>query len=206
MKKLAWSFLFILSATCLGRAQGSIEALPAFTQGSINASVFGTGGWTFHPLEGLQVTELGCLDFLISDQGEMTIGFWDNFGTLLASRTIGSTNELVNQTRYGVVTPFLLSAGQTYRLGAYSSSGGVFLNLIGQPPDLDGSATLDARLQLGASASGAGGFVFPGTLGPAGSMYPGPTFRFRNIPEPSVFSLLGLGALALYSVAFRRSR
>lgn len=201
MKKLVCSLVLLACAVPVCHAQGSLEAVTSFVPGSVSGPVAGTVGWTFQPLAGIQVTDIGCLDFVITDQGPITIGFWNSAGTLLASGTVYSTNTLVGQTRYLSITPFFLSAGQTYTLGAYSSAGVITVSFVGPPPNLDGSVTLANNLQLGSLATSAGGFTMPNTLGPAGSMCLGPNFRFLNVPEPSTIALLLLGAAAM---RFRR--
>jgi len=207
MKK-SLSILILAFAISAAHSQGTFEAISGFTQGSISGPVGSVGGWTFTPLQGIQITALGCFDSspnytLVSDQGPITIGLWTDSGTLLVSSVIYNTNNLVNQTRYASITPFTLSAGQTYRLGAYAPSGIISLNVIGPPPNFDGSVTLASLIQLGAGASASSGFNFPNTLAPSGTMYLGANFMFNNLPEPSAFALVAVGVLL---AACRRHR
>jgi hypothetical protein len=205
MKK-SLSILLLAFAVSAAYSQGTLEAISGFSQGSISGPIGSVGGWTFTPIQGIQITALGCIDSspnytLVSDQGPITVGLWADDGTLLASSVIYTTNDLFNQTRYVSVTPFTLSAGQTYRLGAYAPSGIINLNVIGPPPNFDGSVTLASLIQLGGSASASSGFSFPNSLGPAGTMYLGPNFTFRNLPEPSACALVAVG---LFLAVLRR--
>jgi len=196
MKKLISAGCLFLSLVRFVSAQGTLDAISSYTPGSISGPTAGTAGWTFTPLAGIQVTDLGCLDFMITDQGPITIGFWNSSGTLLVSAVLSNTNELSGETRYAAVTPFYLTAGQTYTLGAYSSSGSITVTYVGQPP-LDGAISLAPQFQLGEYATVNGGFTMPNNLGPAGSMCLGPTFRFRDVPEPSALALVAVGVLVL---------
>src|SRR5947207_13940707 len=123
MKKRACSLLLLNCLSWSARAQGTVEAITAFVPGSVSGTVVGTAGWNFQPTQGIQVTDLGCLNFLILDQGPVLVGLWNSAGTLLASTTVSATNVLVGETRYASVPSFFLSAGQTYTMGAYSDSG-----------------------------------------------------------------------------------
>lgn len=206
MKKHILPAVFALLAANASFAQGSFEALTDYTPSATTAPVTGTGGWTFRPLEAIEVTDLGSLAFVVADQGPIVIGLWEDNGTLLVSRTIYSTNSPVNQSRYVSIPSLFLAAGQTYHIGAYSPTETVLLNLI-EPgfPD-GGSATLGSQLQLGAYAYGSPGFVFPGTLGHDNAMLLGPNFLYRTIPEPSAVALFWLGGCGALVAARARRR
>ena len=197
MNKNFLSLLTLVCSVCAARPQGTFEAISSFVPGSISAPVSGAAGWTFVPLQGIQITALGCADLptdsVVSDWGPLSIGLWTDSGSLLVATNIYTTNTLVNQSRYVSITPFTLAAGQTYRLGIFSTTPGFSLTIIGPPPNFDGSATLDPLIQLGSLAQGNSGFGFPNTLGPSGTMYVGPNFMFRNLPEPSAFGLVAVG-------------
>jgi len=198
MKHLIQTALF-LGAVCIASAQGTFEAVQNYVPGQAAATVFGTGGWTFQPTVNVTVTDLGCTANAVADNGPtaVDIGLWNSAGVLLSSTPIQSTNVLINQTYYQSVTPVILTAGQTYHIGAYSPLGSILLNLIVQ--NVDGSVTMAPQIQLGFAASADGGFASPTTpQGPNNSMFLGPNFRFfQSIPEPSSLALLTIGSLAL---------
>ncbi len=81
-----------------------------------------TIGWTFTLGSDITVTSLG-----LYDSGEdglanaHDIGIWNNSGTLLTSTTIpsGTSATLNAGYRYVSITPVVLSAGQTYVVGAF---------------------------------------------------------------------------------------
>jgi hypothetical protein len=198
MKRVAYSLLLLCSLSS-APAQGTYEALTNFSTGASSGVVAGTAGWSFTPQISIEVTHLGCLDYVVTPQGPVDIGLWTDAGTLLSSAVIYATNTLDNLSRYIAISPVFLNGGSTYRLGAYSPSG-LFLDLIGPG---NGSSTLSTDINLGASAVGTGGFAFPGTLGSNGSMLLAPNFRYDRVPEPGSTALFGLAA-ALFALRKRR--
>ena len=178
MKRLAQILVSLAFAWSSADAQSSFEAISRYTAGSVNAFTTGTGGWIFQPQVDMSVTNLGCLQGLVSTYGPVNIGLWaDQGGVLLASTVIQPTNTLFNGTRYATISPVPLSSGHLYRIGAYAP-GGLSLNLIGPPPDYDGSVTLSPYVSLVGSALITNGFMFPSSSGPSGTLLLGANFRF----------------------------
>lgn len=194
-------FLLSLAAvavTCTGLAQGTSEAILAYST-SYSAYVSGvTAGWTFQPATSISAIELGCFDKVFGDNPGVTgiqVGLWNDSGFLLASSLITPGSALTNQTRYESITPVPLDPGQIYHLGAYYSGGGIGIDVAA-----GGTVSNSVAIQLrGAALSTSGGFAFPGEVpGTPGSLYAGPNFRFQDrVPEPSSCLLLGLGGLLL---------
>lgn len=183
-----------IGAVCTAQAQGTSEALTAYTLPSAAGFVSGTGGWAFTPTTGISVTSLGCLQYLVGAQGGMQVGLWASSGQLMASASIAATNPAVNFTLYAAINEVFLNAGSTYAVGVYSPSGGVLLNLVTQ--NVDGSATLSPDVQLLGSATGTPGFTYPGTVGANTTLLLGPNFQYRpTIPEPSALALLALAGV-----------
>ena len=201
MKRLILvAVLFVSFAAA--QAQGTYEALLNYSNAT-PGSISGTAGWTFTPNINIQVTHLGCLDYVFTSQGPIDIGLWTDAGTLLAQTPVYSTNTVLNQTHYvALVNPIVLLGGSTYRIGAFSP-GGMLIDAVG--PGLSGGATLSSDINLGglAVSSSSGSFTFPDTKGASGTMLEAPNFRYDRIPEPSASTLL---AVAAALVAFRRRR
>lgn len=192
-----------VGAVCSAQAQGTSEALTAYTLPSAAGIVSGTGGWAFKPTTTISVTSLGCLQYLVGAQGDMQVGLWASGGQLLASASIAATNPVVNFTLYAAINEVLLNAGSTYAVGVFSPSGSVLLNLVSE--NVDGSATLSPDVQLLGSATGTPGFTYPGSVGANTTLLLGPNFQYRpTIPEPSSLALLALGGAGW--LACRRGR
>ncbi|HWW00078.1 MAG TPA: PEP-CTERM sorting domain-containing protein [Candidatus Acidoferrum sp.] len=187
----------LIGAICSAQAQGTSEAVSSYTLPAAAGFLSGTGGWAFKPNINMAVTNLGCLQYLVSGpngQGNMQVGLWANGGQLLASASIASTNPLLNFTLYAAINQVFLNAGSTYVVGIYSPSGSVLLNLVTQ--GVDGSATLSPDLQLLGSATGTPGFVYPGSVSANNTLLLGPNFQYRPVvPEPSALALLSLGGV-----------
>lgn len=194
MKQLAHISLLLLSVA-VAQAQGTYEAVMDFSNSPSSGIITGTAGWSFTPQITIQLTHLGCLDYVVTPQGPVDIGIWTDAGVLLSQAVVYATNSPVNQTRYVGVTPILLAAGSTYRIGAYSPSGSLFLDPVG--PGYGGAVTLSSDIVLGGLAVGAPGFVFPNQSGAAGTMILAPNFRYDRIPEPGTVGLLAVAGLLL---------
>ena len=200
---------FIRLATLLGvvstvYAQGNFEAIQGYTQGSQSVAVPGTGGWGFRTLNTITVTSLGCAQALVDAEGGVDIGLWTDAGLLLGSSTITPANLLVNFARYGSVTPIVLEAGQTYRLGAASVNGLTTFSVLYGSPNADGTVTLASDIALGNAYISTEGFNFPGSQVGDDAMLLGATFLFQPVPEASTIGYLCLGGLSL--VFWRRAR
>ncbi len=192
-----WFAILTLAAIVTARAQGTFEAVISYSN-SVAGFIDGTAGWTFQPLTTIDVTSLGCFDYVITSQGTISVGLWSSDGTLLASNSVTPTSTLVNLTRYESITPIALDPGHTYHLGAYSAFGSIGLQAVSPATDPPGVVQLSPEIQLGGYANAVGGFVFPAAVpGGAGALYLGPNFQFAGrVPEPSSSLLLGFGALA----------
>jgi len=187
--------------------QGTFEAMSSYTIPAAGGAVSGTAGWAFQPTTTISVNSLGCLRYLIdgsSAQGAMEVGLWANNGTLLASTFIDTTNTAFNATLYAAISPVVLGAGNTYRVGIYSPSGTTLVNLVTQ--GVDGSGTFASDIQLLGAATGTSGFGNPSTQGASNTLLLGPNFQFtRTVPEPSTLALAVLGGLGWMVVRRRTS-
>ena len=193
MKTLA-QIVVLLTSIAFARAQGAFEGLTDYSTGPSSGSFAVTAGWSFTPQISIEVTHLGCLDYVVTPQGPVDVGLWTSAGQLIASAIVDATNKLTDVSRYVALgTAVFLNAGTSYRLGVWSSSG-LFLDPVG--PGVGGSATVSSDIALGNAVVASGnGFVFPDQqAGPAGTMLLGPNFRFDRVPEPATGSLLFLGA------------
>ncbi len=98
----------------------------------------------------------------------------------------------------------MLTAGQTYYLGAYSPSQTVYFYVVGPDSDTHGYAVMSPEIQLGVLAFNTNSvFAFPSsTEGQPGDAVVMPNFQFQPVPEPSTVCLLGGGVIGL--LAMRR--
>jgi len=187
------------------QAQGT-EAYQNFIPGGYPQSMvgytLGTAGWSFQPLTDVSVTALGSFDDLLNNQGPVVVGLWTADGMLLATHTITSGSTLVNECRYETIPAVLLFSGQTYFVGASSTSGdGIVFNAVGS----DGETVIMApQIELGMGAeSSATGFNFPSSIqNSSGYAFLTSNFEFQPVPEPAIFWLMGAGLPAL--LALRR--
>lgn len=185
------SVLLGVAATC-----SAYEGILTYSSAGLVGYVDGTAGWSFEPLTDISVTSLGCFDYVLTSNNQLplSVGLWNQSGTLLTSTTVTSSDPLFNQSRYQSITPVTLMAGQTYYLGAYSSAGSIVFDA--ETSSLGGFATTSPQIQLGMAALSTNGFSFPNTLqGDPGSALLAPNFQFSSVPEPSMAALgiLGLG-------------
>jgi hypothetical protein len=167
---------------------------------SLGGYATGTAGWTFTPNTSVSVTALGVFDYIYTtaSQSPVSVGLWDQNGTLLTSSSVASDSLLFNNTRYESVAPVNLSSGLTYYIGAYAPSGSIILSAE-SPNNVDfpGWATTSPEIQLGKAVTDPSGFGFPNTDAGAGSgsAFLAPNFQYVNaVPEPSTGALFILSA------------
>jgi hypothetical protein len=187
----------LLGAIGYANAQGTFEAVHSASGGGITGTgTGGTIGWSFEPLTEIRVTDLGCFQFYVQDQGAVQVGIWTDTGALLASNNVSATDLLVNSSVYQAVTPVVLSSNTVYVIGLHALSGNTPYS-IASPPG-DGAISMSSDIQLNGAVNADSGFSFPVNNLGAGAMYVGPNFLYNStIPEPSTITLLGVGLLAL---------
>jgi len=193
-----------LAAAWTASAQGTFEAIVSHANPT---PVFepvdrATVGWTFQPTNFIEVTDLGCFDYLFAPLPPETViqvGLWTSGGSLLASSFIATSSALTNESRYVSITPVTLDPSQTYHVGAYFPGGLLSVEACGG--GVGGSVFMGTSLLLRGAArnNDHDGFGFPpGIPNTGGGAYLAPNFRYRDgIPEPSSWLLLGLGGLFL---------
>jgi hypothetical protein len=176
--------------------------------GGVPGYVEGTGGWCFDSLTSISVTSLGAFDSTISDSASpIEVGLWDHTGLLLASVTVTSNSTLVDVSRYESITPVTLTAGLTYYLGAYATTGTIIVT--GESSGVGGFATTSPQIQIGTDVYATnGGFTFPSIIDGdphSGAAIMGPNFEFSAVPEPAMAGLAFLG-LAVFAFQARRAQ
>ena len=193
--------MFFQSAT----AQLKSQTLVAGAGGGVNFS--DTVGYSFTVGQSsLRVSALGVYDTL--SDGLLfanTVGIWTNAGALIGSVTIpaGTGATLTNNFRWSSVSPFDLISGQTYRIGAFSSTE---VRFSGQVPSGGANPTFttsgDITL-IGVVRNNDFSFAFPSESGNAGQAVIGGNAMYSAIPEPSTYAAL-FGLTALGFAAYRR--
>jgi len=193
---LAVSAFLASTVACAGAVTGLSggSSFPAFN--GTNQTI----GWSFTVASpnDLTVTSLGFWDATpgTSLAQSHQVGIWTGDGsTLLGSITVQIDSLLSDSFRYEDVTPFVLTSGMSYLIGAAITS--PFSDVYTVPA----SITTDAAITLTGSARNGSseGFSAP-TIVTAGNGRIGPNFEFtlNQVPEPSALLLTftGLGLLA----------
>ena len=206
----------ILAAALTARAQGSLEAMQGYVSASgnlnavysqISAGTPMTLGWTFQPQTDINVTALGAFNDVLHNSGNLEIGIWNSSGDLLTSSLVALTGTSSDSV-YQSVTPVMLTAGQTYYLGAYSPSQTVYFYVVGPDSDTHGYAIMSPEIQLGGLAFNTNSvFAFPSsTEGQPSDAVVMPNFQFQAVPEPSTVCLLVGGAMVLLVMRRKSNR
>ena len=203
------AFLVATSAAVIASTSPAVAApaINLLTPGLEYSGSPYTLGFEFSVSSAQSVSALGVYDNLGNGlTAPAQIGIWSTGGTLLTSTTIVAGGGTLNGLfRYASITPFALTAGTHYIVGAY---------------------TTDLASSLGTGQSGTGNvnplvtvytdryvnsssFSFPSTTNSfAGGAWLGANFDFgaaAAVPEPATWAmmLLGFGAIG---VALRRPR
>jgi len=199
--------LFLLVATSVQADTAIIN----WTGPTENQVVTGTLGWGFTVGDSdLTVTHLG-----LWDEGQdglleaHDIGVWDSLESLIYQTTIptGTTATLVDDYRYVSITDFVLSAGQSYVIGAQYDGSIQELRSTGVTSiETDPALDWDNSRALRTSS-----LAFPSNVGsgPTSGGYFGPNFQFETqaVPAPTtIVSLIGLGIMLSLTWLRRRRR
>ncbi len=192
MKK--WLQIVALAAACSAYGQGTYEAIFQYVGSPVSALQSGTVGWAFQPLLNFEISHIGAFRNAIeNNNGQVTVGLWDASGSLILSNNLTPGDILINQSRYVVISPITLLAGQVYYIGAYSPLGLITVNTVG--PQAGGLFATAPQIQYLGLTQNTNGFAQPFLVqGGEALLYAGPNFI---IPEPSVLSCFFLGAFSL---------
>lgn len=196
----------LVATLALASTVASAAAVTSFSGGGNFLGIDGsdqTVGWQFtvaSPVD-LTVTSLGFWDSTPADPLGQShqVGIWTGDGSsLLGSVTVLTTSALSGAFRYEDVTPFTLTAGESYLIGAAISSPFSDVYTVPATVTTDANITLTGSARNGTSA----GFSAPTTV-TAGNGRIGPNFEFTvgqvgQVPEPSalLITLTGLGLMA----------
>jgi Domain of unknown function (DUF4082) len=162
-----------------------------------------TLGWDFTANKSLSVNALGFFDDSQDGLAEShDIGLWDSSGSLLASTTVTTTDQLTNQWRYSAVSTVTLTAGNTYYVGA--------LYLDGNDPNVfagdSGVVTTTANITYLESTYEAGNTLSFSTSSVSGGPgYFGPNFSASAVPEPPIWAMMLLGFASLGFAGYRKA-
>jgi len=208
MIKIAGTALVAILSAAVATAATAAPAVTLTSPGAIFGSSLYTLGFSFEVGSPQTIDQLGVWD---ADGAPLPVdaqvGLWNDSGALLTSVTVpASGGTLVDGFRYADITPFALTPGQVYVVGAFLGD--------------DGSATSFNTNQGGSGSFNPlitplfdrfshfnSAFSFPtDSDGFAGGAWLGANFNLVSaIPEPATWVTLLLGLAAL-GVAMRRTR
>ena len=194
--------LLVWMLTTLAQAVPAV-IIPDLT--SIASFIPNTMGWEFTTNSAILVTDLGVFDDSQNGLGQSRpVGIFSNAGVLLASATVpaGAAAPLINQFRSVPITPLLLPAGQTFRIGAFYQASFPSDQIVFSAISVTPAAAINyIGGRLWGSNAGLADPVVPAALT---NKYFGPNFEFvlAGAPEingpfgaPLAFILVMLGVL-----------
>lgn len=161
-------------------------------------------GFAFTATSALNATSLGIFagPSLTLPAGNFNVGLWTDSGTLLASAIVTSADPSQDSFYFHPITPILLSAGQSYVVGA-QMGGGVQTYFGGAYTMADGLQYVGSRWTSSGSLTMPtdydGSASDPGYLG--GNLLIG-----SAAPEPSSTGLMVLGLFAILAGIAGRPR
>ena len=201
--KLLVLLLGFVAATQIFAPNSRAQGTPAlsFTGGGSFGPFAGTYGWSFTLTSTIMVADLGYFDF--GDNGlaaSHDVGIWTSTGALLVSATVpsGSAGTLINDFRYVLVAPTILTPGN-YVIGGFDSGSTGDAITVGAS-----TITTASGITYGASRSiGGSSLTFPtGDAFGHPDSYFGPNFIF--VPEPTTLGLLLFGGLTAFGLRRKR--
>ncbi len=166
-------------------------------------------GFEFEVNTDLYVVALGAYDYLGDGfANDHQVGIWTNTGTLLVSTAVTSADTLDGHFRYNEITSFMLSAGQTYRIGADLYGGSGNDGWAWRPTGELGLIEAPGINFIQDAWVPTSGFAFPsGSEGTFRDGFFGANFMVDStdpVPEPSTILLLGLGLIGLAGATRRK--
>lgn len=194
---------------------GALSASPAPATPAINLTVPGveyggglyTLGFEFSVSSATSITQLGVYDNLSNGlTAPASIGLWDTSGNLLTSANIGvGEGTLDGLFRYTTITPFALTAGTNYVIGAYTTDLASSLG-TGQ----GGVGTVDPLVTIywDRFSNFNSSFSFPSeTNSNSGGAWLGANFQFAvaAVPEPGTWAMMLVG-FGIIGYGLRRRR
>ena len=206
---LAGLLLAVISFCAPGSAAADQPAVTSMTvtTWSDGVSQSTTYGWLFQPSCDISVTQLGLWD----EGGDglsfaHDIGLWDSSHQLLAAATLaaGTDAECIDSFCYVPIAPVILSAGQTYALGAYyvspTTDAETIPNSFTTASDITWKGAVWSDSVEGLSYPATGPFNNP----PSGIF--GPSFTYNAVPEPSTLALLATAVASVVLITWRRRK
>lgn len=198
-----------VATTMLAGAANAAAALDLTSDGLTYPGTQYTLGFEFSVSKNSFIDALGVYDNLRDGlRNSAAVGLWDTSGNLLASVTVpnGTAGTLDGTFRFASITPYALTAGVHYIVGAYivgdlASSFGT-----GQ----GGSATInpDVTIYGDRFSNFNSTFSFPSENQHSGSAaWVGGNFNLvqGGVPEPATWALM-ISGFALAGVSLRRRR
>jgi hypothetical protein len=169
-------------------------------------------GWRFTVTDTVVASALGFYD----DKGDgfkssHAVGIFKDAGTLIGWTTVTNADPLDGHFRYHSIPGLLLQAGQTYRIAGTTGSDNYTWWPTGASTDprvkyLNDVYTYSNSLVYPVETVGYTDLNAAGWFGPDFKLAGGASIQGGSTPEPGSLTLLGLGALGLGGIAWRRRR
>jgi hypothetical protein len=165
-----------------------------------------TYGWRFDVgPSAISVTHLGYFDHAQNGLSEShQVGIWEGDGDLVAQAVVASSDSLVGNFRFTLISSVTLQPNTRYFIGADSAGGldNVIAGAGGAAPVL---ASEISAIQ--ATLSNGSGFSAPLSDAALNHGVVGPNFQFTPVPEPHEYALvMGLGLAGFYCVRRRLAK
>jgi hypothetical protein len=208
MKPFYLQLCVFISFTCFN-ACAQNEAIPFFSSRSSVAGYSPNGaGFAFSPNVSIEVTALG-FGFVPTGTNFVVIPYqvslYDADGNTLATEEITTGDSFYDATYYQGISPVVLTAGNTYYIGAggfyYGFYDGYWFGNV-DGPSYGGAFSVNSNISF---LNGVNDFIggVP-TMSDGDAFYVDENFLFTPVPEPSVFCL-GIAGLLGMAIWHRRT-
>lgn len=200
----------LAAATIIATAASASPAVTLTSDGEYYLGAPYTLGFSFTVATADSITALGV--FAANDggsNGAADVGLWDSTGTLLAFASVpaGGVATLDGTFRYASITPYALTPGVTYVVGAYDPTDYATSFGNGQ----GGSAIVDPNVTILQDQYSPSNYAFSfpeASGGDVGGAWLGANFELgaSSVPEPASWAMMlaGFGGLGLLLRARRR--